>query len=456
MGTTVEELDYELNFKWDKKTFSKFNESLKKSIAGFAKLGAAITAAQGVAFAIAKNVADQNDQLAKLAPRLNTTTEEYQKLKFAAEDFGASGEDVTSSLKSLTKAQEDVLRGKGDIEAFGRLGINPADFENSADLLLAIGDSIQGIQSNSEKIDLLERIGVSPNLLQALESGSTNIDKLGKRFAELGGVVTEEQKRLAGEFQKVWLEATTVINGIMGRIGSKLLVSINKFLETFVTFAVKNMQAITHGFNIFFETVNKVSQVLFGILQRIFTMFTRVIGLFGGLENTILAVAAAFVILKRRMVASFVIPLALATALFLVIEDMFSALEGKESVFKDIFGNTGVEVLVGFVNLITESIKGWGLLLNNWEVALEGLMILIREMAEDLSNLVSFNLPSFGDIGTSISGLFGTQQPAQAITNNNGGAKNANVTINVSGASGSVVDEINQYFQQSSNRIFGE
>ena len=73
-----------------------------------------------------------------------------------------------------------------------------------------------------------------------------------------------------------------------------------------------------------------------------------------------------------------------------------------------------------------------------------------------MADLVSFNLPSFGDIGTSISGLFGTQQPAQAITNNNGGARNAKVTINVSGANGSVVDEINQYFQQSSNRIFGE
>ena len=162
---TVESLDYELNFKWNKKTFSKFNASLKKSIEGFAKLGAAIVAAQGAAFAIAKNVADQNDELDKLAPRLNTTTEEYQRLKFAAEDFGASGDDVTSSLKNLSKAQEDVLRGKGDIEAFGRLGINPADFQNSSDLLLAISDRIQNIQSTSEKINLLERIGVSTNLL---------------------------------------------------------------------------------------------------------------------------------------------------------------------------------------------------------------------------------------------------------------------------------------------------
>jgi len=132
---TVEELDYELNFKWDKKTFEGFNKSLQKSVAGFVKLGAAIIAAQGVAFSIAKSVADQNDQLDKLALRLNTTTEEYQRLKFAAEDFGASGDDVTASLKNLTKAQEDILRGKGDIEAFGRLGINPADFQNSSDLL---------------------------------------------------------------------------------------------------------------------------------------------------------------------------------------------------------------------------------------------------------------------------------------------------------------------------------
>jgi len=456
---TVEELDYELNFKWDKKTFEGFNKSLQKSVAGFVKLGAAIIAAQGVAFSIAKSVADQNDQLDKLALRLNTTTEEYQRLKFAAEDFGASGEDVTSSLKNLTKAQEDILRGKGDIEAFGRLGINPADFQNSSDLLLAISDSIQNIQSNSEKINLLERIGVSTNLLQALDSGSANINKLGQRFKDLGGVVTEEQKRLAGDFQTVWLDASTVINGIMGRIGSNLLVSINKFLAIFVKFAVKNMKEITAGFDKFFRAITKASDILFFVLGRIFSLISDIVGLMGGLENAVIVASAAFLVLKRRMVLAFAVPLALGLALFLIIEDIIFALSKKDSITGGFLDTLGIKVesILEFANNIKgvfEIILGQlGSLVNFWISSFEKILEIIKSIGAISKDI---SLPSFGDIGSSISGFFGGTPQGQAITNNVGGARNANVTINVSGADGSVVEQINQYFQQTSNRIFGD
>lgn len=448
---TVEELDFELNFKWDKKTFSKFNDSLKKSIAGFAKLGAAIAAAQGAAFAIAKRVADQNDQLAKLAPRLNTTTEEYQRLEFAAKDFGATSEDVTSSLRNLAKAQEDILRGKGDIEAFGRLGINPSDFKNSADLLLVISDRISRIQSTSEKINLLERIGISTNLLQLLEAGSAKIRVLGQEFESYGALVSKEQKKLADEFQSTWLRTLTITNGVLNQIGSNLLKNINEFLRFFVKFAQKNMKQIVEGFERLFKIVNKVSQILFAVLNRIFTIIGRIVNLMGGLENAVMAAAAAFIVLKRKMLLAFIVPLAIATALFLVLEDIVSAVEGKDSFFGD---------WLDAVNQLPEALEA----ISIW---FDVLIQKIKQIGSDIADAFSFdnisfpsfdniNLPSFGDIGNTISGLFGSTPQAQAITNNNGGARNANVTINVNGASGSVIDEINQYFQQSSNRIFGE
>jgi len=445
---TVEELDYELNFKWDKKTFEGFNKSLQKSVAGFVKLGAAIIAAQGVAFSIAKSVADQNDQLDKLALRLNTTTEEYQRLKFAAEDFGASGDDVTSSLKNLTKAQEDILRGKGDIEAFGRLGINPADFQNSSDLLLAIGDSIQNIQSNSEKINLLERIGVSTNLLQALDSGSANIGALGEEFDSFGGTVSVEQKRLAGEFQAVWLRSTTVISGMTNKIGSKLLVSINKFLQVFVKFAQKNMKEITAGFDKFFRAITKASKILFIVLTRIFSLISSIIGLMGGLENAVLVASAAFIVLKRRMILAFAVPLLIGIALFAIIEDIVTGLQGKDSFFGDLL-NT-----LSFIPEALKKISSW------FDIIIEKIVKIGTDIKEAFSfdniSLPDISLPSFGDIGSSISGFFGGTPQGQAITNNIGGARDANITINVSGADGSVVEQINQYFQQTSNRIFGD
>ena len=434
---TVEELDYELNFEWDKKSFDKFNKSLKKSIEGFAKLGAAIVAVQGVAFGIAKNVADQNDQLAKLSRRLNTTSEEYQRLKFVAEDFGASGEDVTASLKALTKAQEDVLLGKGDLEAFGRLGINPADFQNSSDLLMAVSDSIKDIQSDSEKINLLERIGVSSNLLQALEGGNNAIRALGKEFDSLGATVTEDQKRVAGEFQAVWLRSTTVVKGITNKVGTDLLRTFNKFLERFVKFSQKNMKQIIAGFTRLFEVVNKVSGFLFNVLEKIFTLLGRIILLMGGLEEAVIAASVAFVILKRRMLLAFAVPLVVATALFLVIEDIVTALEGGDSLFGD-----------------------WLDAVGQFPLAMEAIGDHIRRFVNDMVRMFKkigefFASPFASNFNAVVGTVFGNGQSGQQ-TVNNGGARTANVTVNVNSSDGNVVDQINTYFQQQSNAIYGE
>ena len=105
----VEELTYNMVFDWSKKSFNGFNNSLESAVKGFAKITGAIAVAQGVSFAFAKSIANQNDELAKLSERLNISSQDYEKLSFGAKDFGASANDVTSSLRSLRKAQEDVF-----------------------------------------------------------------------------------------------------------------------------------------------------------------------------------------------------------------------------------------------------------------------------------------------------------------------------------------------------------
>jgi len=434
MGTTVEELDYELSFNWDSKKFDKFNASLKKSIGNFAKLGSALIAAQTASFIHAKGVAEQIDGLDKLSSRLGVTSEQYQQLSFAAQDFGADASDVESSLQALTKAQEDVLLGKGDLEAFGRLGINPADFQNSADLLLAVSDSISTIQRDSEKISLLNRIGVSTDLLQTLEGGSDAIRALSADFDSLGATITEDQKKVAGEFQAVWLRTTTIIGGASRKVGVDSLKTINKFLNKFVKFAQKNMKQIIEGFEKFFNAISKATTFLFEVLNRIFTLVSRIVSLMGGLENAVIAASVAFVVLKRRMLLSFAIPLAVATALFLVIEDIVSALEGKDSLFGDFLDSVGQ---------FPQAMEAVGLHISNF---IDKILALLKGIEDFFSN----------DIGNFVGNIFGGGQAQAQTINNNGGARNANVNVTVNGADGNVISQLNTYFQQLSNSILGE
>lgn len=338
---TIEKLDYELGFKWDKKKFDSFQKSLGGIVKGFAKLSAGVAVAQGVAFAFAKGVAQSNDDLAKQSKRLNLASEDLQKWQFAAQLGGAANESLASSLKNLTKAQDDVLRGKGDLEAFGQLGINPADFSNSNDLLMAISDSISTIQSDSEKINLLERIGVSGDLLQTLEGGSEAIKKVGREFENLGGIVSKDQQKLAEDFNDNMTKLGTAFGGIKNEVGSALIGPFSEFVVQFTKFVKNNMAELIAGFKRFFEVIQKVAGVVMHIVDRLFRVFSGIVNLMGSFENAVMLVAGAFLILKGNALLAFAVPLAIATALFLVIEDIVRGLQGQDSLFGDLITTLG-------------------------------------------------------------------------------------------------------------------
>ena len=327
----VEELTYNMVFDWSKKSFNGFNNSLESAVKGFAKITGAIAVAQGVSFAFAKSIANQNDELAKLSERLNISSQNYEKLSFGAKDFGASANDVTSSLRSLRKAQEDVLLGKGDIAAFSELGINPSSFDDTNELFLAVSDSISKIDSKSKRLNLMDRIGISENLVQMLESGSNNIKKMGEELAVLGGVKTKEQLAVAGEFQGVFLRTTTIVQGLSNLVGTELVSKYSKSLKIINKFFVDNAKQITTAFSKFFQLLDNVSKKIVFVFDRVISLITNITALMGGFENTVLAVSAAFIILKRNMILSFAVPLVVAVALFAVIQDIVGFLGGKDS-----------------------------------------------------------------------------------------------------------------------------
>jgi hypothetical protein len=469
---TAEELVYNLDFKWDKKSFEGFSKSIGTIVSGFAKFSAVVSAAEGVAFGIAKSVANVNDELTKNSKRLNIATEDYQKFAFATELGGAGADDLNRSLESLTKAQEDVLRGKGDLEAFGQLGLNPAEFQNSSDLLLAISDSISTIQSDTEKINLLERIGIPRDMLQTLEGGSDAIREAGKEFESLGGIVTGEQKKIAEQFNDNITRLNTAFNGIKNQIGSALIEPFDEFITGFTKFAKENMKEIIAGFQRFFEVVLKVSKVVFGIMERVFKLVMNIVDLFGGFENAVKIVGAAFLILQRRMLLTFAIPLAIATALFLIIEDIVLGLKGQDSVTKDIMESTGLlaDIFTAIVKTLGLAAEGWSMFFNDGDKALTGLKILVNDLIDTI-NLIPFvelekletgigkAKPQMGGLSQKEFDIMskvgrGELSPEQARTMIN---NTQTVTVNVNGAQDpqAVVKAMNQEMQKKNNALFG-
>ena len=473
----VEELTYNMVFDWSKKSFNGFNNSLESAVKGFAKITGAIAVAQGVSFAFAKSIANQNDELAKLSERLNISSQDYEKLSFGAKDFGASANDVTSSLRSLRKAQEDVLLGKGDIAAFSELGINPSNFEDTNDLFLAVADSISQIDSKSKRLNLMDRIGISENLVQMLESGSNNIRKMGEELAILGGVKTKEQLAVAGEFQGIFLRTATIVQGLSNLVGTELVGKYSKALKIINKFFIDNAKQITAAFSKFFQLLDNVSKAIVFVFDRVISLIQNITALMGGFENTVLAVSAAFIILKRNMILAFVVPLAIGTALFLILEDIVGFLSGKESAIGDFFGidPSRVEAIGNFFDtlkskfletkLFFEENGLAGGIMKGFDTLGDSLVAFfdkyLKKFIEFIDKIKAYMKSAFSGMLGGVTNSLNMINPlndvqtkqAQAVTTNNN--NNANVNIMIDGANGDVVDQLENYFKTNYTSLFG-
>src|SRR5689334_6067169 len=105
------------------KEFDKQLKSTKEVLTtngtGMTVIGAAIS---GALIAAAKSAANYGDTLAKASQRTGASVEELAKLKFAAEQSGASFDDLNAGLRFLAKNAEAAAGGsKEQSQAFKNL-----------------------------------------------------------------------------------------------------------------------------------------------------------------------------------------------------------------------------------------------------------------------------------------------------------------------------------------------
>ena len=384
-AAVTDELVYKIGLIWDKIGFNGLEASIGKSIDMMAKASAAAAIASTAIFALGKNFAETTDNLIKTSGRVNAITSDIQKLTFAAEDNGATMDDVTSSLGSLAKAQEQLLQGKGDFEAWGQLGVNPTDYEDTASLLLDISDRVKGL-SNTQAIDLMNRVGISPKLLQALQQGKDGLKSLGDEAEALGLISNAKMLQSSQTFMSGWQRATTIFKGVMNKVSSNLLDStINPALVQFNKFASKHMKEISAVLTKIFTALAKASEWIFSLLNRLSQPFITLVNLMGGLENAAIALGVAIAAIKWQTIKAMLPAILIVGALYLAFDELMSFLDGKESFLGNLFTSMGVSaehikiVLSSISELLGMVATGWTLIFTRGGDALDGLGILIDQ-----------------------------------------------------------------------------
>lgn len=205
--------------------------SLGKLSAGLSRASTRIAVAAGAALlpvvALTKSFASLGDQIAKTAKRTGLSTEAISRLKFAAEQSGASLEDVEKALKRQAKFLIDSKAGLStNVRAMKALGLAASDFaglspEQSFALL---SERLRLLKDDTERAaraqEVFGRAGTT--LLPLIAEGAAGLAKYGDEAKELGVILDSKAAKAAEDLTDGFNRMKTAVKGIAVAVGQTL------------------------------------------------------------------------------------------------------------------------------------------------------------------------------------------------------------------------------------------
>ena len=192
-------------------------KSMQAIVATVAKVGAAISVAFApLAFGagLAKSVTTfvrLGDQMDKMSKRTGATAEELSQMGFAAEQSGASLEDVEALFRGLARSMRGAERGLSTAkEAFADIGISVEDLAemSPAERVEAIADGLQRIEDPTRRagvaMDIFGR--AASKMLPLLSTGAEGIANFREQADILGRTISTEQAQRAADLADRWNE----------------------------------------------------------------------------------------------------------------------------------------------------------------------------------------------------------------------------------------------------------
>lgn len=393
--TVIENLITKLTFEYDDKAIESFSKSLDTAVKTLTGVVAASAAAAAGIFAFTKNIAETNDELGKLSQRLGIDVTDLQELGYVAELNGSSIDTMNSSMENLSRITSETSMGMGaGVEAFGRLGVSVTDVEgrvkSADDLFVELADSISGLSSQAEKLELSQKLGIDTGLLLTLDQGTDALLRQKKEAQELGFAFDKNAAKAAANFNDSLLRLRKIITGVSNIIGTKLMKQITPVIEAFTKWFKANRALIQQRLEDVLTKLISIIQGVFNISIRVFGVINNIIKAFGGWENAIKLVAAGFVILNASALILPIILTTIAAAILLLIEDFQKFYQGGDSAIGNLlerFPTLGAAIL-SVADIIKMIAEGWRLIFTQGGEAIEGLQMMISDFTSFLGTLV--------------------------------------------------------------------
>lgn len=382
----VRELLTKLGFQVDDKKLDKF----KKGLDG-AKKAAKVTAvvavgAAGSLFALAKSAANAGDDIAKTAPTVGLTTDEYQELRHAVDLAGVSQEKFRSGMRRLSVGIGEASQGFGTAKrAFDTLGVSTKDnqgrIKSTSVIMEEVSDKFKNIKDDAIRAqlanDLFGRSG--ERMANFLTQGSKAIRDQRQEARDLGMVLGRDALKDSENFIDAMTRMQGIFAGLKNTLGTALLPKMTAMIEKFKEWFIANkdivrqklskiINAIVTALSILVKAIGVVVDILFSVGDAV-----------GGLENLVKIIVTIIAVIKAWVVVQWLINVALtANPIGLII--------------------VGIGLLIGAIILLIknfskikkilhrEFVKPWIDAFNNIKKFAKGLKALFSGVVDSIVN----------------------------------------------------------------------
>lgn len=257
-----------------------------------------------------------------LSEQLNVGTTALQEWIFAAELAGAESQDVAASLSYLQRAAAEVARdGTGKLneqgKAFKELGVAVKDtggnFRSNGDIFSDVADALVKVENPTRRAALATAVlgKGSKALLPLFSKGAEGLAEFKNEVHAVGAAMTEDMIKQADEAGDNIDRFSKALEGVKTAIVNQVLPSISRGTE-WLTKLIKKFRESPAAIAVLKTALVTVSALIAGSLYK---SLAKLVISFAPVIGTTLLWAAGL------------------AALVLIIQDVYTYLNGGQSVF---------------------------------------------------------------------------------------------------------------------------
>jgi len=313
--------------------FELLGITINKTTLKVAAFGAAFYAATiGV-----KNFVDANldalDEIKQLSAVTGESADQIYNLGKVAEVNGSSAQAAQSSIEGLSRVIGEAATGIGrGAKSFEQYGLSAkkanGDVKTSSEMLGEISDKMKAM-GEQEQIAMLAKLGIDGSMIQTLRLGNDELkEQIALASALTLGVGNAENAETAAAFKDALTQVSQVFTAIGEYVSLRVAPSIQRLAERFTKWFTENNEFIKATLNGF----GKILSFLFELAAAIDNVVEHTVGW----KTVIYTLGAALLWLSRRILLAFMSNpvtrwIAIFSAVFLLIDDFITYLEGGES-----------------------------------------------------------------------------------------------------------------------------